>query len=296
MEKLLKATHEGVLTINNFKIKSYVLEDGIRVLNRIEFIRTLGRTGKAKGGRNYDKEFKIPVFLSANNLKPFINNELLENSTPIIFKDKNGIKSIGYKAELLPSVCNVFLEAKDKNALSGNQEHIANRCKILIRGLATVGIIALIDEATGYQEIRDRIALQKILEKFLLDEYAKWAKRFPDEFYQEMFRLKGWQWKGMKVNRPSVVGKYTNNIVYERLPKGVLEELRKRNQKKDDGTRAQKFHQWLTPDTGIPELDRHLHTAIAFMRASSNWNQFERLLARSLPKTGEQIPLPFEEE
>lgn len=79
------------------------------------------------GGRAYDKEFKVPVFLSANNLKPFITKELLENSTPIMFKDKNGVKSIGYRAELLPGVCNVFLDANDKEKLNQNQEHIADR-------------------------------------------------------------------------------------------------------------------------------------------------------------------------
>ena len=191
--KIPHATHEGTTVINGIGIKSYVLDNGIRVLNRTGFLRALGRTGKAKGGRAYDKEFQVPVFLSANNLKPFIGKDLLENSTPIVFKNVKGANSIGYKAELLPSICNVFLDADEDNALLPNQSHIAKRCKILIRGLATIGIIALIDEATGYQEVRDRLALQKILDKYLLKEYAAWAKRFPDEFYELMFRLNGWQ-------------------------------------------------------------------------------------------------------
>jgi len=40
--------------------------------------------------------------------------------------------------------------------------------------------VALVDEATGYQEIRDRLALQAILDRFLRKELAAWAKRFPD--------------------------------------------------------------------------------------------------------------------
>lgn len=35
-----------------------------------------------------------------------------------------------------------------------SQRHIADRAETLIRGLATVGIFALVDEATGYQKIR----------------------------------------------------------------------------------------------------------------------------------------------
>lgn len=64
----------------HFKIRSYVLDNGTRVLNRAEFIRTLGRKGKAKGGRQYHEEFKVTVFLTASNLKKFISKELLENS------------------------------------------------------------------------------------------------------------------------------------------------------------------------------------------------------------------------
>ena len=70
------------------------------------------------------------------------------------------------------------------------------QCEILAPALARVGIIALIDEATGYQEIRDRQALQQILDKYLLKEYAAWAKRFPDEFYKQIFKLRGWEWRG----------------------------------------------------------------------------------------------------
>ena len=189
MEKLPKATHTGDLQIGDSKVKCAVLNDGTRVLTRTTFLRSIGRTGKAKGGRDYDDEFKTPIFLTANNLKPFIPNELLENSTPVIF-NLYGNKSIGYKAELLPQVCNVFIDADDSGVLLPNQKHIAQKCKILIRGFATVGILALVDEATGYQEVRDRLALQKILEKYITDEWAKWTKTFPDEFYKELFRLK----------------------------------------------------------------------------------------------------------
>jgi P63C domain len=95
------------------------------------------------------------------------------------------------------------LDARDADKLTEHQKPIASACDFLIRGLAHIGIIALVDEATGYQEVRDRLALQAILDAYLRKELAAWAKRFPDEFYKQMFRLKGWQWKGMSINRPS---------------------------------------------------------------------------------------------
>jgi len=295
-EELIKATHQGKLKINNLEIKSYVLEDGTRVLNRIEFLRAIGRTGKAKGGRTYDKEFKIPVFLGARNLKPFINKELLENSTPIIFKDIRSKESIGYKAELLPSVCNVFLEANDDGAILPTQEHIVERSKILIRGLATVGIIALVDEATGYQEVRDRLALQKILEKFIAKELRPWIKTFPDEFYENLFRLKNWQYKPLTVKKPQVVGRITNDVIYDRLAPAVLNELQKLTPKDEKGRRKHHFHRRLTEDIGHPKLKEHISNVITLMKASSSWRNFMRLLQRAKPRYGHSLDIPFEIE
>ena len=80
----------------------------------------------------------------------------------------------------------VYLKARDDGVLLAQQKRTAAACEGLVRGLAFVGIIALVDEATSYQEIRDRQALNRILDKYLLAEQAKWAKRFPDEFYKEL--------------------------------------------------------------------------------------------------------------
>jgi hypothetical protein len=189
-----------------------------------------------------------------------------------------------------------FLDAAESKAVRPNQFHIVERCKILIRGLARVGIIALVDEATGYQEVRDRLALQAILDRFLRKELAAWAKRFPDEFYEQMFRLKTWQWRGMSVNRPSVVGKYTNDLVYERLAPGILEELQSRNPKDDKGHRKARHHQWLTEDVGHPALAQHLYAVIGFMRASRDWEGFYRILNRAFPKRGTTLLLPIPDE
>ena len=166
---------------------------------------------------------------------------------------------------------------------------------MLIRAFARVGIIALVDEATGYQEVRDRIALQKILDKFLNKELAAWAKTFPDEFYDEIFRLKGWPGpEGVK--RPSVLGHYTNDIVYKRLAPGVLEELKRRNPTIAPGRRKNTHTQWLTLEHGHPKLKDHLQGVTLLMRISANWEGFKRNLARGYPILTEQIPLPIEEE
>ena len=57
----------------------------------------------------------------------------------------------------------------------------------------------------------------------------------------------GWDWSlntsGAWKNHPQLVGKITNDIVYKKLPKGVLDELNRLNPKDDKGNRKHKHHQ-----------------------------------------------------
>ena len=194
----------------------------------------------------------------------------------------------------LPAACEVWLRARDADKLQGQQREKAMQAEILMRGLAHIGIVALVDEATGYQEVRDKMALQAILDKFLAKELAAWAKRFPDEFYQQMFRLKGWPFDPGSVARPGIVGKYTVDVVYERLAPGLVDELERINPKSETGSRKSKHHQWLSTDIGHVALAQHLHAVLGFMRACKSWDQFIGMLDIAFPKKGRTIPLQLE--
>lgn len=163
--------------------------------------------------------------------------------------------------------------------------------EILMRGLARVGITALVDEATGYQDIRARKALEEILEKFIATEFRKWAKRFPDEFYKEMFRLRKWPYHENKVSRTPLIGKLTLDVVYDRLAPGVRAELERKNPKNDRGLRKRRHHQWLTEDdVGDPRLREHLASVITLMKVSEDWEGFMKMLKKALPK---HLPAPL---
>ncbi len=242
---------------------------------------------------NLAKPVNLPVFWTANNLHPFISNELQNSVTLIPFRGPRGKVSHGYHATLLPEVCNVYLESRKADALWPNQRHIAERCELLVCGLATVGIIALVDEATGYQQIREQRALATILEQFIAKDLQPWTKTFPYEFYEQIFRLKGWPSPTGRGRSP-LIGLYTNNVVYERIAPGVLAELKQRNPTLPTGRRKHTHHQWFTPDLGHPKLKEHLAAVIALMRISMDWADFQHKLDRAFPKLNKTIPLPLD--
>jgi len=293
----VKAAHEGVLKIGDVEIACAVLEDGTRVLSEREVTKSLGAK---RGGAHWLRKgagAELPVYLSAKNLSPFVDDDLqMALKSPLFYTPKEGGPTAhGLKADHYTKILDVWLKARLANALRADQLHIAAKAEILIRSLAGVAITALVDEATGFQAIRDRDALQEILDRFLNKELAAWAKRFPDEFYQQIFRLRGWQWKGMKVNRPQVVAHYTKDLVYDRLASGILAELEARNPKDERGRRKGKHHQWLTEDVGHPALAQHLYAIIGLMRVSTTWKQFYEFVGRAYPKRGDTLFLPVSE-
>lgn len=298
---LPKATHPGVIKIGDIRIPCAVLDNGKRVLT--EHGITTAILGSRSGASKRIKKMQeingapVPLFLAPNNIKSLISKELWDGPlTPILYYENDKIVS-AYDANLLPAVCDIWLKAREIGVLQKQQYNKAQKAEILTRGLASVGIIALIDEATGYQAIRPYDALQKYLEMIVRKDLAAWAKKFPDEFYENIYKLKNWTWPGMKKNRFSVVAHYTRDLVYERIATGLLEELEKKSPRDETGNRKNKLHQWLTDEIGNPLLAQHLHSLIAFQRlALSNsygWNRFVKMVDKVFPKRGSNLELPF---
>lgn len=274
------ATHVGEMVIGDMSIACAVLEDGTRVLSQGTVLTALGRHPEQTRRSRSDGELRAP-FLSAQNLQPFITSELHELSDPIPYRHPvQRFKSWGYRADMLPLVCEVYLEARAAKVLVPNQRPTAHAAEILVRGLARVGIVALVDEATGYQEVRARNELQKILEAYVAPELMPWVKRFPDEFFREIYRLHGWAYKPGTSKRTPYVGKLVNKYVYEQLPPGVLDELRSRNPRVA-GRRLHKHHQFLTEDTGNPHLDKQIATITTLMRIANDKVDFEDMFERA---------------
>src|SRR6267143_590695 len=202
---LEQAEHTGVLAIGDMSFPCSVLSDGTRILTQSDFMTGMGMyySGWVAKNKPTDQAADLPHFLAFETLKPFIDKHLGDLQSIVVrYKTEKGNIAHGIRAEIIPKICEVWLDAEESGKLGKRQKLIAKKAKTIIRALAHVGIIALVDEATGYQEVRNKEALQALLDAFLQHEFAAWAKRFPDEFYKELFRLRGLAWNKLSVKRP----------------------------------------------------------------------------------------------
>ncbi len=296
-----KITHEGEIKLGDFSIPCYVLEDGRRVLSSRGMQSALKMAEELADGRQ-PSGARLTRFLNQNNLKPFIYKDKEQGHYEPIACYKGNQKINGFESNILVDICKAFLDARkearnNNQQLSSRQEIIAAQCEVLVMGFASVGLVALIDEATGYQYDREKDALQKLINAYVSEELRPWAYTFGENYYKEIFRLRGWDFtvSGIK-KRPSIVGKYTNTFIYEELPKGVLEELKKRTPKNESGDYAARFHQSLTSDTGYIALKFQLNSVTSLMEAADNWEDFIRLFnkARARRMGYQQLDLDLE--
>ena len=291
MEKR-KILHEGVLNIGDTIIPCYVLEDGTRVLSGSAMQNAL----KLQDETDNRSGTRLARYLGQKSLEPFIYKGKEQGHYDPIICYKGEQKINGYEATILADICEAFLEARNTIELSTRQKIIADQCEILIRGFARVGITALVDEATGYQYERERNALQVVLKAYINEELLKWQKMFPDTFYYEIFRLNKWDYTVKGINkRPSIIGKWTNKLIYEQLPKGVLEELKVKTPKSQEGNYTARFFQSLTPDIGHPELTSQIYKVVGIMQISDNWNDFISNFNRMISRESGQMEIDFDD-
>lgn len=299
MDRLLKSIYgsdKTPLKLGDLEIPCYALEDGTRVFSGRGVQKAIGYDSKSGQW--------MKSFCNIKGLSPYFyagDQSIAERlSNPIKFKrvDAGGSQSDtnGYEVTLLVDICSIIIDAN--RAGDFDDTKIVRNADIIIRSVAKVGIIALVDEVTGYQQDKNRAKdeLQKFLAQFISDEASRWVKTFNDSFFEMIYRMHGWSWT-LTHRRPGVVGKWINDIVYERLAPVILTELQKVNPKTDKGTRKDRHHQHLTEDVGRPKLKEHLAAVEALGRASGyNWAKFMQMLNAAFPKQYQQLDLLFPDD
>lgn len=287
-----KVMNRGELDLAGIKIPCYVLEDGTRVLSGRGMQEALKMVDDNKSTSGH----RIVRYLNQKSLNPFIyKGKASDHFEPLVCYDGNK-KIHGYEATVLVDICDGVLEARKHIELSPRQAIIAEQCEILVRAFAKVGIIALVDEATGYQNEREHFELQKILSAYISEEILKWQLTFTDDFYREIYRLWGLPFIPKYIKqKPSFIGKLTRKYIYEELPKGVVDKIREKVGKTEKGNWKYKWHQTLTPEIGRERLKKQIIEVTTLMSISKSKEQFEALFQQKYNKIV-QLELEFNED
>jgi hypothetical protein len=297
MKAIHKTLSTGKLDLKGVDIPCAVIEGPdkkpIRVLSRRQFQACIGMTRTAVLAD--DPVTGLPPFLTHENLKPSIPRNLEELLAPLWYKEpRRGLLASGYRAELLPAVCKIYTMTFRQKSLLPEQEAIFLRCLEIQEAFANLGIIALVDEATGYQEQRERDELQKLITLYLLDVPGPWQTTFSHEYYQEAYRLHKLKYQAGQTSHPPIIGAFTKRAIYDWLPPGVYEELCRRNPRvpsEHGSRRIRKHHQHLTKDIGREQIIAQLRIVLYLMRASGSLERFWTLLESGRPYS--QVVMPF---
>lgn len=292
-EPQLKSKYEGVLKIGNAELEVAVLENGQRIITQAAVFRAFDRPA-----RGNSRLVGIPTFMDAKNLQPYVNDETLHLLAKVEYIDIHGGVQQGFDCKILPMVCDLYLKAREDDVLMPNQLQTARKAEALVRSLAKVGIVALVDEATGYYKDKERAKdeLQNFLNKFLSEEASRWVKTFSDQFFEDLYRMHNWSWT-KTAKRPGIVGKWINDIVYERIGPMILKELQTRNPKNDNGNRKYKHHQLLSSEIGKPRLQQHLEALHALAIVSNyKWGVFMKNIDKAYPRQYQELDLFIDED
>jgi len=276
--KMQKVWGKGPLIIMGVEIDCYILEDGTPILNKGKMMLAIGRQWKGAS------RTESPNFIGAKNLQQFIRPELTEKLNGIDFYDGGRLIS-GYHSDTLADVCNVYLEAREAGVLTKSQLPIAQKCEILLRSFAKVGIRALIYEQLGFEKFKNPDAFRILIESYLSEEIRKWSKEFPDELFWQMDRIYGNE-KTTSRNRPMYYAKFLRKYIYEPLEKGaVLKRLDEVIPKDKKGRKKARLHSATSEDIGLPAVKAQIWQVIATLKISSDKRRFEGNFSRMMGQT-----------
>lgn len=284
---LPEASSQGVLPIGDVTIDCYVLKDRRRLIHKRAMARALGL--KSDGGNAFMKT------LNGKTLGSKIPLELrkkIENH--IVFKPLSGDPAHGYEASVLIDLCGALIDAEP--GLLPNQKFLAKQAEIIIRAAAKVGIVALIDEATGFIEDKRREEYREIWQQFIREEAKKWEEpEFPDALFEIFYKTYGLK----RINpdstkHPKFFAKLIRKYIYQPLLNSngaILELLDEKNPVVyANGGRRYKLWQFLTEEVGLPAVRAQIWQVVGIGKGSRNKAQLATRFYESFPEARDPRP------
>lgn len=276
-----EAATDGELKIGDVGLEVYVLDDGRRLISKKAMARALRL--KSEGGNAFLRT------MTRQGIQTVLSDELrMRINNPIAFKTLTGASADGYEAEVLIEVCDALIEAKNQDFLDRSQNFLALQAEIIVRAAAKIGIIALVDEATGFKD-KTKDEYRRLFDAFIRREFRQWEAEFPEKFFEMVYRIYGLKRQKPDTSKhPQFFGKFIRKYIYYPLAYSngaILEQLEEKNPVAYvGGGRRFKFFQFLTDEVGMPAFRQHLWQVVGIGEAARDKRQFDRLFYSAFPE------------
>jgi hypothetical protein len=269
-----RSLFRGILRLGELELECHVLSDGRRIFARRE-------AAKAKTGTR--KEISLGSFLA--RIPPTPGGS--PGGPDVAYLDpKSRTPLTGFEATRLVDIADAYLKARDEGRLTPVQATLARHADVITRALARVGITALVDGATGFEQVRLKRTLRLELQAFIALDIQEWALTFPEEFWSELARLEGVHYSPR--SRPLRWGRYVMLFVYDALDRDV--EARLKVTRPDLEFRAD-HHRWLE-EFSREQLNRHLRRIVVTMNQCRDMSEFRSRLDRVFRRDPTVIGFP----
>jgi len=267
-----KATHKGSF-MDEFGIDAecYVLndEDKTVVTSKRGLSRLLGLGGL---GNDVDR------VIHSQYMSSFVDAILLEKfKNPLIFQwkgDDAGLgfsEAHGYDITMVGDLANALIKANIAGALPKSRIQAARQAQLLSNAAMKAGIKGLAYAVAGYRpEVQEVINAFKA---FVREEARQYEKEFPDELYEEWYRLYGLN--RPEKGRPIRFGQLTNMQIYVPLAKSkgkILEQIRA--SRDENGKQTDKLHLFLS-EIGVKALRQHIGKLLGVAAMSDSKEEYE---------------------
>ncbi|MEE0649138.1 P63C domain-containing protein [[Clostridium] scindens] len=271
------AKYSGSLSLGDKPVDCYVLDDKNRVISMRATVKAIAN----------DDNGDLLKYVGVKSLQPYIDSAGISSRFVEFTIPGNPNKAKGITAETFLDICSAYVSALTSGApLTEKQRGIAINCSILLSACAKTGLIALIDEATGYQYEREEDALQVKIRAFISEELRAWEKTFPDELWEEFGRLTHWQ--GSLQQRPKYWGKLVLELIYDAMDPDVAKYLKENKPKPRHGLN---YHQWLSEDLGVKALTTHLNQVIGIAKTCNTMEELRHKVALYYGKEDLQLSM-----
>lgn len=271
------AKYSGSLNLGPDPVDCYVLDDKRRVISMRATVKAIAS----------DDNGDLSKYVGVKSLQPYIDAVGISSKFVEFTIPGNPNKAKGITAETFLDICSAYVSALTSGApLTEKQRGIAINCSILLSACAKTGLIALIDEATGYQYEREEDALQIKIRAFISEELRAWEKTFPDELWEEFGRLTHWQ--GSLQQRPKYWGKLVLELIYDAMDPDVAKYLKENKPKPRHGLN---YHQWLSEDLGVRALTTHLNQVIGIAKTCNTMEELRHKVALYYGKENLQLSM-----